>query len=84
MYIGISQQDLDIAKETYNSMAMDPSEGKIPLIRKTLFKIAWGYYVREYAPIKMTLSEVLSSMISSGIYYLDSSFLSGVQLDEDR
>ena len=57
---GISEEQIAQAQNEYSYVATDPSKGKTVLVKKSLFRAMFAFYMDEFYPLKKTFSEVLS------------------------
>ena len=77
MYIkDIHENELQKAANQYNLLVTDPSDGKIVLTKKSLFKAMFSYYLQNLSPTMVTCNEVIRDMLNDG-YFLDSQFFTG-------
>jgi hypothetical protein len=57
-------------------LVTDPSDGKVVLTKKSLFKAMYSYYLQNLSPTIVTCTEVIRDMLNDG-YFLDSQFFTG-------
>ena len=57
---GITEDEIKQAQAEYSYVATDPASGKTVLVKKTLFRAMYAFYMEEFHPLKKSFSEVLS------------------------
>ena len=75
----IDDSDLQKSTHQYNLLVTDPSDGKIVLTKKSMFKAMYAYYLHNLSPTRVTCSEVLRDMLNES-YFLDSQFFTGAPM----
>ena len=62
---GISEEEMNSARAAYTILASDPSDGKVVLIRKTLFRSAYAVYKQDFHPTNVKFVEILSKLFQT-------------------
>ena len=78
----IDESELERSAHQYNMLVTDPSDGKVVLTKKSLFKAMYSFYLHNLSPTKVTCSEVLRDMLNES-YFLDSQFFTGNPMIQD-
>ena len=68
MYVkNISEQEVAAARAEYGFLSTDPAEGKVTIVKKNLFRLAFAVYKEEFSPLKKTFIEVLGKIITFSV-----------------